>query len=281
VEGDTYRRVFSLENHVGSIQATLDNASDSIVLSIHYPQPQWLFLIVERVRRLFDLSADPNEIALHLRRDPLLTRRIAARPGVRVPGCWDGFELAIRAILGQQVTVQGATTLAGRVIRAFGIPIANESGFTHLFPSPEKLADADLGQIGLPRARAHCIRSLARAVCDGKIVFSGVVNVPDFLTQFRELPGIGDWTAQYVAMRALGEPDAFPANDLGLLRATGLRDPRELQLRAETWRPWRAYAALYLWQAPLAVGPRGTAFSPSLQAKEYRPRMAAGSSAVS
>jgi AraC family transcriptional regulator of adaptative response / DNA-3-methyladenine glycosylase II len=233
------------------------------------------------VRRLFDLSADPNEIVLHLRRDPVLTRQIAARPGVRVPGCWDGFELAIRAILGQQVTVQGATTLAGRMVRAFGVPTGSENGFTHLFPSPERLADADLGQIGLPRARAHCIRSVARAVCDGKIIFSGVANVPDFLERFRELPGIGDWTAQYVAMRALGEPDAFPASDLGLLRATGLRDPRELQARAEAWRPWRAYAALYLWQRPIAVDPRRVAFSPSFPAKPYRPRLAAGSAAVS
>jgi AraC family transcriptional regulator of adaptative response / DNA-3-methyladenine glycosylase II len=281
VERETYRRVFLLENHVGSIQARLDNASESIVLRIHYPQPQWLFLIVERVRRLFDLSADPNEIALYLRRDPLLTRRIAARPGLRVPGCWDGFELAIRAILGQQVTVQGATTLASRMVRAFGMPIANENGFTHLFPSAEKLGDVDLGQIGLPRARAHCIRSLARAVCNGKITFSGVANVPDFVAQFCELPGIGDWTAQYVAMRALGEPDAFPASDLGLLRATGLRDPKELRARAEAWRPWRAYAALYLWQPPLAADPLRAPFSPSLPAKEYRPRIAAGSSAVS
>ena len=144
--------------------------------------------------------------------------RIAARPGIRVPGSWDGFELAVRAILGQQVTVQGATTLAGRLVRSFGRPIENESPLTHLFPSPDTLADADLRQIGLPGARAQCIRTLARAVCDGKISFSGMVNVPDFLQQFRELPGIGEWTAQYVAMRALGEPDAFPASDLGLLQ---------------------------------------------------------------
>jgi len=122
---------------------------------------------------------------------------------------------------------------------------------------------------------------LGEVVCDGKIIFSGVANVPDFLERFRELPGIGDWTAQYVAMRALGEPDAFPASDLGLLRATGLRDPRELQARAEAWRPWRAYAALYLWQRPIAVDPRRVAFSPSFPAKQYRPRLAAGSTAVS
>jgi AraC family transcriptional regulator of adaptative response / DNA-3-methyladenine glycosylase II len=257
VEGGSYRRVFSLNSHVGSIKAALDNASDSIVLSIHYPHPQSLFLIVERVRSLFDLSADPHEITAHLRRDPLLARRVASRPGIRVPGSWDGFELAIRAILGQQVTVQGATTLAGRLVRAFGTPIQNEnansSGLTHLFPSPEILAEADLRKIGLPGARARSIQCLSQAVRDGKIAFSGVANVADYLQEFRKLPGIGQWTAEYVAMRALNEPDAFPASDLGLLRASGIHDPRELQVRAETWRPWRAYAAMYLWQAQPAA----------------------------
>lgn len=258
VEAGSYRRVFFLNNHVGSIKAELDNASEAILLSIHYPQPQSLFLIVERARSLFDLSADPHEIAAHLRHDPLLARRVAARPGLRVPGSWDDFELAIRAILGQQVTVQGATTLAGRLVRAFGAPIesdgiensnANGRALTHLFPSPEILANADLRRIGLPGARARSIQGLAQAVRDGTITFSGVANVSDFLKQFRKLPGIGEWTAEYVAMRALNEPDAFPASDLGLLRASSLDDPRELQARAEAWRPWRAYAAMYLWQA--------------------------------
>ena len=285
VEGDTYRRVFSLDHHIGSINAALDKASDSIVLSIHFPQPQWLFLIVERVRRLFDLSADPNEIAVHLRRDPMLARRIAARPGIRVPGCWDGFELAIRAILGQQVTVRGATTLSGRLVQAFGEPIANANGFTHLFPSPERLADADVGRIGLPNARARCIRALAQAVRDGKIVFSGVVDVAEFTERFRKLPGIGDWTAQYVAMRALGESDAFPASDLGLLHASGLSDPRQLLARSQAWRPWRAYAAMYLWQPHLVVDRTRLAVSSARNAiaegKEYRIRAAAGASTVS
>jgi AraC family transcriptional regulator, regulatory protein of adaptative response / DNA-3-methyladenine glycosylase II len=272
VQGGSYRRVFSLNNHVGSIKASLDNASESIVLSIRYPQPQSLFLIVERARSLFDLAADPHEIAAHLRRDPLLARRVGARPGVRVPGSWDGFELAIRAILGQQVTVQGATTLAGRLVRAFGAPIENENGIenanangsalTHLFPSPEILAEADLRKIGLPGARARSIQGLSQAVRDGKITFSGVANVSDFLQQLRKLPGIGQWTAEYVAMRALNEPDAFPASDLGLLRASGLDDPRKLQACAEAWRPWRAYAAMYLWQAePVADRPSHTAVS--------------------
>jgi AraC family transcriptional regulator, regulatory protein of adaptative response / DNA-3-methyladenine glycosylase II len=284
VEGGIYRRVFSLNDHVGTIKAELDDASESLVLSIHFPQPQWLFLIVERARSLFDLSADPHEIAAHLRRDPLLARRIAARPGVRVPGSWDGFELAIRAILGQQVTVQGATTLAGRLVRAFGKPVESGNSLTHLFPSPESLANSDLRRVGLPGARARCIRALAQAVCDGKVTFSGVANVSDFLQQLRELPGIGDWTAQYVAMRALSEPDAFPASDLGLLRASGLNGPRQLQSRAEAWRPWRAYAAMYLWQPRLAGhSPRSQVLpaNPIAEAKEHRIRTAAANHAVS
>jgi 3-methyladenine DNA glycosylase/8-oxoguanine DNA glycosylase len=197
---------------------------------------------------MFDLAADPDQYARQFKRDPLLRARVRSNPGLRVPGCWDGFELAVRAILGQQVTVRGATTLAGRLIREFGTPVASVQGLTHVFPAPEKLADADLSRIGLPRARAHSLRSLAQAVCDGQISFSGIVNVEEFIKRFCELPGIGDWTAQYVAMRALGEPDAFPSGDLGLLHATGIDSPRKLEARTEAWRPWRAYAAMYLWQ---------------------------------
>ncbi len=244
----SYQRVFHLDHQAGWFEATLDAAAGAVALRIHFPDPRSLFLIVERVRRLFDLSADPGEIAHPLRRDPLLARRISARPGLRVPGSWDGFELAIRAILGQQVTVKGATTLTGRLVREFGTPVAANHRLTHVFPSAARLADADVARIGLPRARAHTIRALARAVTEGDIRFSGTANVEDFLERFRSLPGIGDWTAQYVAMRALGEPDAFPAADLGLLHATGLRHPRELEARSQAWRPWRAYAAMYLWQ---------------------------------
>jgi AraC family transcriptional regulator of adaptative response / DNA-3-methyladenine glycosylase II len=170
---------------------------------------------------------------------------------LRIPGCWDGFELAVRAILGQQVTVAGASTLSGRLVRAFGTPVVVSKDLTHIFPAPEKLAESDITKIGLPKARAECIRLLARAVRDRNIAFSGAVNAEEFLSQFSGLPGIGPWTAQYVLMRALGEPDAFPSGDLGLLRALGLRNPRELESRAQRWRPWRAYAAMYLWQGTL------------------------------
>jgi len=247
-----YRRTISIENHFGWIDASLSPGAHSVSLRIHFPEPRWLFLIVERVRQMFDLAADPQAMISHLRLQPQLREHVDALPGLRVPGCWDPFELAVRAVLGQQVTVKGATTLAARLVRAFGKPILTRQGLTHLFPSPEILADSDLQIIGLPRARANCLQALARAVRDKELVFTGVADTDEFKARFCKLPGIGSWTANYVAMRALAEPDAFPASDLGLLHATGSRTSRELEQISQSWRPWRAYAAMYLWQAPAA-----------------------------
>jgi 3-methyladenine DNA glycosylase/8-oxoguanine DNA glycosylase len=188
---------------------------------------------------------------------------VKADPGLRVPGCWNGFELAIRAILGQQITVKGATALAGRIARTFGRPFPFAPGLTHLFPEPRILADADLARVGMPGTRAQTIRTLARAVCDGKINFEGIVETETFLDRLREIPGIGEWTAQYVAMRALGETDAFPSGDLGLLRALPFANSGELERRAEAWRPWRAYAAVYLWNMPSACKTNGNRVVPS------------------
>jgi AraC family transcriptional regulator of adaptative response / DNA-3-methyladenine glycosylase II len=251
IEHEAYRRSFQLDEHAGWLQAVLDKDAGAVVLHIHFPDPRSLFLIVERTRRLFDLTADPAEMNSHLRRDPILAPGVAARPGLRVPGSWEGFELAIRAVLGQQVTVRGASTLAGRLVREFGTPITTNHGLTHIFPSAGKLADADVGRIGLPRARANTIRALAQAVTKGDIRFDGVANVEEWKQRFCSIPGIGVWTAEYVAMRALGEPDAFPSADLGLLHATGLRNSRELEARSQAWRPWRAYAAMHLWQGTM------------------------------
>jgi AraC family transcriptional regulator of adaptative response / DNA-3-methyladenine glycosylase II len=164
-----------------------------------------------------------------------------------VPGCWDGFELATRAILGQQITVKGATALAGRLVKAFGQPYT-AGNLTHIFPLPEVLVDANLASIGMPAARAETIRFLARAVCSGQVRFEGIVDTDACLGHLSEIPGVGQWTAQYVAMRALGEPDAFPSGDLGLLKALNASSSRELEGRAEAWRPWRAYASMYLWR---------------------------------
>ena len=248
VEQDRYRRTISLNGHSGSLGVSLDEVGSALEVRISFPEPRWLFLIVERLRRMFDLGADPAEIAVRLTADPLLTNRLEAMPGLRVPSCWDGFELAVRAILGQQVSVNGASSLAGRLVQTFGTQITASPPLTHLFPRAEVLAEGAVACIGLPKKRAETIRALARAVSEGRIDFTSVANVDEFQSRLRELPGVGNWTAQYIAMRALGDPDAFPTSDSGLLRGTTLHDERELALRAESWRPWRAYAAMYLWQ---------------------------------
>jgi AraC family transcriptional regulator of adaptative response / DNA-3-methyladenine glycosylase II len=206
-----------------------------------------LFSMVTRVRRLFDLDADPLLIDAHLARDRRLARSVRARPGLRVAGAWDAFELAVRTILGQQVSVAGATTMSGRLARRFGEPVeGGKDGLTHLFPTPLTVAAGDVASIGLPRARAEAIRGLARAVVAGKRPLDGVDGR-------MALPGIGPWTEAYVAMRGGRDPDAFPAGDLVLRRALASKGQAALAERAaretsESWRPWRAYAAMHLWR---------------------------------
>jgi AraC family transcriptional regulator, regulatory protein of adaptative response / DNA-3-methyladenine glycosylase II len=248
VASGRYRRSISLHGSDGYFEVSLDENRQSLSVHIQFDDSRALFLIIERIRRMFDLGADWQTIAARLRTDPALARKIEKVPGLRVPGCWNGFELATRAILGQQITVKGATALAGRIVSAFGRPIPAMGGLTHIFPSPEVLADAKLASVGLTNARAETIRALARAVCDKHISFEGLAESDTCLARLCEIPGIGPWTAQYVAMRALGEPDAFPSGDLGLLRALDLDRVRELERRSEAWRPWRAYAAMYLWK---------------------------------
>jgi AraC family transcriptional regulator of adaptative response / DNA-3-methyladenine glycosylase II len=248
VESGVYRRTISLNGRDGYFEVSLDDRRDALVVRIEFGDPHSLFFIVERIRTMFDLNADWSDIAQSLKSDPVLAARVEADAGLRVPGCWNGFELAVRAILGQQITVKGATSLAGRIAARFGKPFSGPQGLTHVFPPPVVLAVAKLGDIGVTGARSETIRSLARAVHTGKINFEGVIDSDAFLSSLCEIPGIGKWTAQYVAMRALGEPDAFPSSDLGLLRALGLESSRELEHRAESWRPWRAYAAMYLWK---------------------------------
>lgn len=247
VELGTYRRSISLNGGHGYFEVSHNEANHALDVRVQFGDPRSLFLIVERIRAMFDLNADWAAIVSGLKSDPALAPRLQAAPGLRVPGCWDGFELAVRAVLGQQITVRGANVLAGRIATTFGRPMSTASGLTHIFPTPEVLVDARLTSIGLPGARAETIRALSCAVSEGRVGFEGIVNSDDLLTRLCEIPGIGKWTAQYIAMRALGEPDAFPFGDLGLMRALSSVSPRELEQRAEAWRPWRAYAAMYLW----------------------------------
>jgi AraC family transcriptional regulator of adaptative response / DNA-3-methyladenine glycosylase II len=186
----------------------------------------------------------------------VLAPLVGARPGLRVPGAWDGFELAVRAILGQQISVVAARRLAGLLVHAMGEtvtdPVAIDQGLTHVFPSPQRVARADLSVIGMPNTRRSALTSLAAAVVADRLIFGPRGSLEEAVAQLRSLPGVGEWTAQYIAMRALREPDAFPAADIGLLRAMRDRNgkrptPAELLTSAEQWRPWRAYAALHLW----------------------------------
>ena len=249
VERGAYHRAIELEGR-GAVLNVRPIAA-GLEVSVARPAPRELIGVASRAARLFDLNADAQQILTHLRRDPLLDRALGKRRDLRVPGAWQPFELAVRAILGQQISVRGATTLAGRLVHAFGELLAEPAhGVTHAFPAPERLASADLSAVGLTRARAASLRALAGAVANGELQFERLGDLDAAVRKLMQLPGIGAWTAHYIAMRSLGEPDAFPAADLGLLRAMeGSRaDPaRELTKRSEAWRPWRAYAVMALW----------------------------------
>ena len=254
VENGTYRRSISLRGAAGYFEISHDDVNHSLNVRVHFGEPKALFFIIERIRAMFDLNADWTVIAKILRADPALAFDIKANPGLRVPGCWEGFEMSVRAILGQQITVAGATTLAGRLVEKFGRPLVTGNALTHIFPEPAILAESDVASIGLPKARARTIQDLARAVHTNQIRFDGFVDSNAFLNQLCSIRGIGKWTAQYIAMRTLGDPDAFPSGDLGLLRKLHLSNERELERRAEMWRPWRAYAAMYVWSSGVGNG---------------------------
>ena len=237
VANEFYRRTIALNGVAGLLEIRPEN--DFLDVRIDFPDTRMLFGIVERVKRMFDVSADVPRIEEHLSRDPELRRLVERRPGLRIPGAWDPFELTVRAVLGQQISVKGASTLAGRIAGRFGVPFRDRL----LFPSRQTLATAAIEECGVTSSRAETIRALA-----ADALWEGTIQSNEFLARLHQLRGIGSWTAQYVAMRALGEPDAFPAGDLVLQRVTGCKNERELEARAEAWRPWRAYAAMHLWQ---------------------------------
>jgi AraC family transcriptional regulator of adaptative response / DNA-3-methyladenine glycosylase II len=251
VEDGHYRRTIDVDGRAGCIDVRHDEHTHTLLMRLDGANLDGLLATVERARRLFDLSADPETIIAQLATDPLL--RSVVRRGIRVPGAWDPFELAVRAILGQQISVKGATTLAGRLVARFGRRIEGLSrvGLTHLAPRPADLAEAGLESVGLPKARANTIRALAREVANGTLRLDASQGLGEVVTRLCEIPGLGDWTAQYIAMRAFGEPDAFPASDLGLRKAAGNGhgpiSSGELERMARKWRPWRAYAAMALW----------------------------------
>jgi AraC family transcriptional regulator of adaptative response / DNA-3-methyladenine glycosylase II len=224
---------------------------------VRFPRLDALPAIIARIRRMFDLSADPGAIATALSSDPILAPLVAAKPGLRVPGAWDRFEIAVRAVLGQQITLKAATRLATRIVSALGAPCPDGigvPGLTHVFPRPERFTLNALAGLGMPGTRAAALAGMAAAVIDDPRLFDPRRNLSEAVDHLRALPGIGEWTAHYIAMRALGETDAFLATDVAVQRRfaklAGRRtNTTELLAHAEQWRPWRAYAVLHLWMS--------------------------------
>lgn len=258
VEGEVYRRSVAEGEEIGTVEIRHEPARDNLAVLVRFPSVRALPGILARVRRVFDVGADIEAIGAHLSQDPFLAPLVARRPGLRAPGGWDGFELAVRAVLGQQVTVVAARQLAGRLVSICGaeVPAASRlnPALSRAFPSPQRVAAADLGALGMPGSRRATLTALAEAAIADPLLFRPFGTVEEAIARLRQIRGIGDWTAQYIALRALREPDAFPASDVGLLRGAadgaGVRPtPADLLVRAEPWRPWRAYAAQHLWAA--------------------------------
>lgn len=256
LDGDRYVRTVQLADAAGKVHSGWFAAAPSrthpvIDIDASVSLLPVLTPLLARIRRLFDLDANPQVIDAQLRKDPALRPLLRRRPGLRVPGAFDVFELALRAVLGQQISVKSATTLFGRFAAAFGDPAQTPLPALAVHaPGAARIADAGVTRIaslGLPRVRAATIWSLARAVASGELNLAPGLAFDDVLARLQALPGIGPWTAHYIAMRALGITDAFPAADLGLMRTLGIRRPADLAARAEAWRPWRAYAAVHIW----------------------------------
>jgi AraC family transcriptional regulator of adaptative response / DNA-3-methyladenine glycosylase II len=260
MEPGVWRRTFGGPNGAGVVEVSASPRGDGLRVSLRPPAPGTAASVVARVTRVFDLDADVRGIAAELRRDPLL-RRVMPAAGVRVAGAWDAFEMGVRAIVGQQVSVAGAITMLGRLVERCGTPLAQpEDALTRLFPTAAQVAAAELDGLGLTGARVTTLRGFARQVADGSLDLEALTGLEIAVARLTQLPGIGAWTAHEIALRSLREPDAFPAGDLGIRRAlaTNGRLPaeRDVRARAESWRPWRAYAATALWAADPGMTPR-------------------------
>lgn len=290
VDGDVYRRTVCEDGETGAVSVAHLPERQSLAVTVRFPSVRALPAIIGRVRHLFDVSADVTAIGAHLARDPLLAPLVSERPGLRVPGGWDGFEIAARAILGQQVTVEAGRQLAGALARVCGRPVAAaQGGDAHLnrcFPSAADVAAASLEALQAvpgPAARRRALLGVAQAAVADPMLFQPLGTIDETAAKLQALPGVGEWTAHYIALRAGRDPDAFPATDVGLLRAwdrigatpaargratsaaksTKRRQPRKsptqlpMSERAARWRPWRGYAAQHLWTAEAARSAQG------------------------
>lgn len=268
VDDTRYVRTFAQDGDVGSVEVSHLPALASLLVRVRTARVAALPRVLNRVRRVFDVASDVAAIGAELRVDPLLAPLIEARPGLRVPGGWSGFELGVRAVLGQQVSVVAARQLGERLVRLCGTPVLLGAALTRLFPTPEQVAHADLSSLGVPRARAHALAALAQAALGDPRLFEPSSTIEATVARLCAVRGIGNWTAHYIALRAARDPDAFPSADRGILRGVAhclqdhdpadrgrreLWDPATLERHAERWRPWRAYAAQHLWAADAAA----------------------------
>ena len=251
VEGACYRRTVRIpsegKEHLGWVEIGLSPKKQALHVTVSSSLARVLPPVLSRVKTLMDLSCNPTEVA------EALAGLVQFRPGIRVPGAFDGFEVAVRAILGQQVTVAAARTIAGRFAAALGDSIETPfAALTTVFPDAPRVAETAAGliaRLGMPEARARTVIALARRMADGGLVLMPHTDVEATLERLRELPGVGEWTAQYIAMRALAWPDAFPHTDLGVMKALGEKNARRVLEAGESWRPWRAYAVMHLWNS--------------------------------
>jgi AraC family transcriptional regulator, regulatory protein of adaptative response / DNA-3-methyladenine glycosylase II len=267
VDERAYRRAIRTGVLEGDLEVAHDAAAAALVASVRGLPPDEASSVARRVRWMFDLDADLPNIAAHLARDPAMAPLVAARPALRVFRGWDGFEVAARSVIGQQITVSHARQLNGVLVERCAQRMREDADhrLVRLFPAPQHVLDADLSGMGMPGARIATLKTVAAAALDDPRLFDSSGSIEATTAKLRAIRGIGDWTAHYIAMRACGEPDAFPASDIGLLRGaadvTGRRPTaKELRLRAEAWRPFRAYAAHQLWGRD-AAGSTGRATS--------------------
>jgi AraC family transcriptional regulator, regulatory protein of adaptative response / DNA-3-methyladenine glycosylase II len=259
VENEHYFRTVAMDGSTGTIDVSHQPERQNICVRIRFPNVRSLPAIVARVRRQFDISADIETIDAHLSNDPFLAPLVAKRPGLRAPGGWDGFELAVRAVLGQQISVTAARRLAGQMVALHGKRVPNayvaHSGLARAFPTAETLASVKSLGLGMPAARLAALKALATAAVADPSLFRQAGTIEETIERLKAIRGVGEWTAQYIALRAVREMDAFPSTDVGLLRSAALVDrsvtitSQVLLNRAELWRPWRAYAAQHLWAA--------------------------------
>jgi AraC family transcriptional regulator of adaptative response / DNA-3-methyladenine glycosylase II len=253
VSDGIYRRTVTIDGDPGVLELSL-GGPDHLLLQAHLPHWEGLIHLVRRARRIFNLDCDVEGATRHLATDPAVGPLVRARPGIRPPGTWDAFETGVRAIIGQRISLSGANTIAARTVERYGTPVPGlrALGLTHLFPAPPTLATADLRDLGLSPGHAAAVNTFAGAVADGELRLDRAGRLEHLVGSITSIRGLGRWTAHYLALR-MGEPDAFPATDLGLRRALSQGSfvrAREVEHVAECWRPWRAHAATHLWLSP-------------------------------